>query len=110
MVLALVSAPDTRLPEEAVPFHHPLMSVPAAVKLAELQKIDAGLLTIDGEEVEVDELAAQLDPNTGLGSQGNDDRLGVDGASVLGSGGSGINTTVGDVGLHHVDRQGGLHR
>jgi len=36
----------------------------AVVKLAELQKIDAGLLTIDGEEVEVNELAAQLDPTT----------------------------------------------
>ena len=35
-----------------------------------------------------------------MSCQGNDDRLGVDGASVLGSGGSGINTTVGDVGLH----------
>ncbi len=36
----------------------------AAKKLAELQKIDAGLLTIDGEEVEVNELATQLDPTT----------------------------------------------
>ncbi len=42
----------------------PAEQAEAAEKLAELQKIDAGLLTIDGEEVEVDELAAQLDPNT----------------------------------------------
>ena len=42
----------------------PAEQAEAAEKLAELQKIDAGLLTIDGEEVEVDELAAQLDPAT----------------------------------------------
>ncbi len=48
----------------------PAEQAEAAEKLAELQKIDAGLLTIDGEEVEVDELAAQLDP-TAVGSLAN---------------------------------------